>query len=68
MGHQVAPPRPGEQTWWEESLHTYWWLDRFGLTPAQVATLPVRDQIRLPMLSDVVDEVKAINDKKAARG
>lgn len=63
----MRPARPGEQTWWEEAFDTWWWLDRFGLTPAQVAELPIRDVKRVPLVAALVDKIRADKQKDAAR-
>jgi hypothetical protein len=64
----VQPPLPGEPTWWAETLDVFWWLDRHGLTPDQVDALPAVEAVRLRQVTELVDEVRADNHRKASQG
>lgn len=44
-----------------------WWLRRYRLTPDQVASLPLRDRIRIPLVTQVLDEVEEAEQQAALR-
>lgn len=46
----------------------FWWLDRWGLTPAQVRELPVKHRDRLPHIAEMVDKLRADEQRRQSRG
>jgi hypothetical protein len=43
----------------------WWWLERYHLTPDQVAQLPLNTRDRVPFIAETADKVEA---DKAKRG
>lgn len=43
----------------------WWWLERYHLTPDQVAALPLNTRDRVPLIAAEADEITKAEVKKA---